>query len=266
MKKETTSDTTSIWILENNRNITAGTTRRGIKDKFEDPYAGFSICHYTGDTHDNIKKCLKLLAEFLSTDTDRIIIPRQTHSANVHTVTSANASDRFPENCDALTTDIPGIVIGVNTADCVPVLLYDEERHIVGAAHAGWRGALNGIIGNTVNSMIALGSSCTSIHVIICPSIGVECFEVGEEVAELFPEKFVNRLFGIRPHIDLSRYVQSRLEECGIPEQQIRQTGICTRCLNSEYFSARILGTASGRNFSFIRLNEAPSDVSADYS
>lgn len=258
MKKEITSDSAAIWILEDNRIVTAGTTRRGIEHDFENPYAGFSLCHYTGNLPDNVAECRMQLATFISADINRIIIPRQTHSVNVHTITQTNLTDRFPEDCDALVTCVPDIIIGVNTADCVPVLLYDPENLVVGVAHAGWRGALNGIIENTVMAMESLGAIRSSLSAIICPSIGVECFEVGEEVAQLFPEIFVKRGYGIRPHVDLPGYVQSRLRSSGINDKTITMTGICTRCRNNEYFSARKLGIASGRNFSFIRLNGTP--------
>ncbi len=266
MKKGIASGIPSIWILEDTDTVTAGTTRRGIQDDYGNPYSGFSICHYTGDKINNVTKCRRQLACCMSTDVTRIFIPRQTHSVNVHTVTHENIKDIFPENCDALVTRIPGIIIGVNTADCVPILLYDKDNKIIGAAHAGWRGALNGIIENTVTAMLSIGASKSSLHAIICPSIGIECFEVGEEVAQLFPSVYVTYLYGPRPHIDLRGYVRSRLIDAGIPKDTIILTEICTRCMHYSYFSARKLGIASGRNFSFIRLNENLSDVCDGYS
>lgn len=255
MKKDNHAHLSPVWLVTDTNVVTAGTTRRAICCDTGNPYAGFSVCHYTGDNPRKVSSCRTQLAWLTSNKRDRIVIPWQTHSVNVHTVTPANLNDIYPADCDALVTSVPDIMIGVNTADCVPVLMYDPINLVVGAAHAGWRGAVNGILRNTIQAMCEIGAHRNALHAIICPAIGVECFEVGEEVACLFPEKFVNRNYSERPHIDLPGYVKYCLVQGGVPVRNIQHTDICTRCNYTSYFSARKLGINSGRNFSFIRLN-----------
>lgn len=244
----------STTILHANQHILAATTQRGEEANREDSYSGFSLCHYTGDNTTHYGRCLRQLAAFAGVAEERVIVPRQTHSTNVHVVTAANIHNRFPTDCDALVTTLRNVVAGINTADCVPVLLYDETAGVVAAAHAGWRGAVNGIIGHTVAAMASCGASADRIEAIICPAICVRCFEVGEEVARQFPATCVVRHDGTKPHVDLPAYVKLRLMETGLRDGHINMTGQCTRCNPLRYFSARAIGINSGRNYSFVML------------
>lgn len=231
--------------------VVAATTWRGDSINAADNYSGFSLCHYTGDAPDHYESCRRRLARWCGVSQEFIIVPRQTHSTDVTVISDPSA---VVENTDAVITALPGIVIGINTADCVPVLLNDSAKRIIGAVHAGWRGAIGGIVGEAVKAMISLGSDPGDIYATMGPCIGVECFEVGEEVAMLFPQECVTRTSGQRPHIDLAKYITGQLVTAGVPAAHISQPPACTRCNPEHYFSARAHGIASGRNFTFIML------------
>ncbi|MCC8176436.1 MAG: peptidoglycan editing factor PgeF [Bacteroidales bacterium] len=229
--------------------IHAGFTSRGAVTE-GDTYSGFNLCHYTGDDPDHVARCREELRE--ATRARFLVVPRQTHSTNVSVITDPR--NTHLEGVDALVTALPGVVIGVNTADCVPVVLADSVAKIIGVAHAGWRGAVNGIATKTVEEMTARGADPKSIVAAMGPCICQGCFEVGEEVAERFPEEVVLRQNGRRPHVDLPRFVALQLQESGIPASQIAMPAACTRCSPTLYFSARALGINSGRCFTFAWL------------
>ncbi len=230
----------------------AGNTWRGAGADFSDPYSGFSVCHYVGDSPAHVAECRRELAAFLGVRPEALIVPRQTHGCRIAVVDRVPFPPEELESTDAVITSLPGVAVGVNTADCVPVLLSAPGAGIVAAVHAGWRGAVAGIVGRTVAKMAQLGAEPSDIRAAIRPCICVECFEVGEEVAVRFPEEFVVRRESVRPHVDLPSYVASQLAEAGIKPGNISMPQGCTRCNPRRYFSARAIGSASGRIFSFV--------------
>ncbi|MBR4722841.1 MAG: laccase domain-containing protein, partial [Muribaculaceae bacterium] len=130
--------------------IVAGTTGRGVVEN-GNSYSGFNICHYVGDKPNHTDACLHNLADILGLPIENIISPRQIHSDKV--VVVSEIADFRNVEADALITTLPDVAVGVNTADCVPVLLADTANGIVATIHAGWRGLVNGIIGKTVSIM-----------------------------------------------------------------------------------------------------------------
>lgn len=187
-----------------------------------------------------------------------VILPVQTHSCHVAVVREPMAD--YPDT-DALVTDRVGVMIGIRTADCVPVLLYDTIRGVVAAVHAGWRGTVGGITGKTIEVMqTELGCCPKDIHAIIGPSISPEAFEVGNEVVEQFvragfPEEIICKFslplakrFGEGAfHIDLWRANEWLLTEAGVPAGQIEVSGLCTYTNRDRFFSARQEGIGTGR-------------------
>lgn len=231
-------------------------TTRGTNDG--SPYSGFNVCHYTGDDEARIAACRGRLCEMLGITPERLIVPRQTHSVNVVEIKSLPVAESSIEGVDGVVTDLDNVAIGVSTADCVPVLLADDVAGIVGAAHAGWRGAVGGIVTKTVDAMVSLGADREKIHAFIGPCIGPECFEVGEEVAARFPANCVIRQCGSeKPHVDLRKYIVAELGRCGVPSGAVTLHPCCTKCNPSRYFSARAIGINSGRNFSLIIMDRA---------
>lgn len=230
--------------------VTAYFTSRG--DVTDSPYSGFNVCHYTGDNPENVARCRRWLSNRAGVSRDAFIVPRQTHSVNCLVIDSIPVAPDILENVDALVTSLRGVAIGVSTADCVPVLLADPLNGVIAAAHAGWRGAIGGIVEETLAKMTRLGADALLMKVAIGPCICKECFEVGEEVAGRFPDEYVIRTTGCKPHVDLPGYVASRLIAGGVLPDNIIMPFACTRCEPDRYFSARALGINSGRNFSAI--------------
>ncbi len=231
----------------------AFTTLRGCADATL-PYDGLSICTYTGDDPLHVADSLAALSSCTGIPSEKIVSARQTHSVKVAYVSQAAAF----ENTDALVSDRPGIAIGVHTADCVPVVLFDPVARIVGAVHSGWRGTVGRISTTAVREMCALGATPASIHAAMGPCICPDCFEVGEEVAQEFIKanlgSFVIRKPGVKPHIDLPAAVADTLMESGLAKSNIALPPECSRCRPDLFFSARSLGTSSGRTFTFIYL------------
>ena len=196
-----------------------------------------------------------------------VVQPHQTHSVNVACVDRPNLTPENLEGVDALVTDLPGVAIGVRTADCIPVLLYDPVHRAVGAAHSGWRGTVNMIVKKTVLEMCRLfGSRPDDIRAVIGPGIGYDSFQVGDDVALVFKESGfpIDRVWSFRGarkegtmegghHIDLKGCVRFSLEECGVPLVNITVLDIDTYT-DSNYYSARREGISCGRNINAIML------------
>ncbi|MCA8883998.1 MAG: peptidoglycan editing factor PgeF [Rhodobacteraceae bacterium] len=144
----------------------------------------------------------------------------QTHSANV--VVADGAATHPPAEADALVTATPGTLLSILTADCAPVLFADHSAGVVGAAHAGWRGAISGILDATVDAMVGLGAERANIVAVIGPTISQRAYEVGPEFFDDFMAEDMNnsRFFangqGDRLMFDLPGYELHRLRESGI--------------------------------------------------
>ncbi|HUO31543.1 MAG TPA: peptidoglycan editing factor PgeF [Bryobacteraceae bacterium] len=147
---------------------------------------------------------------------------------------------------DALLENTPGRLVAVKTADCIPILLVDEDCRAVAAVHAGWRGTVSGIAGQAVRHMrAAFGSRPEHLHAAIGPGIGKCCYEVGPEVAVQFGETG-------RANIDLAAANRRQLEAAGIPAAQIYVAGLCTQCGAADFHSYRRDQEHSGRMLSFV--------------
>ncbi len=156
-------------------------------------------------------------------------------------------------------TDMKGLCIGVSTADCIPVLLYDEAHHATCAIHAGWRGTVKRIVKKAIASMqAAYGTLPQQLKAQIGPGIHLDSFEVGDEVYEAFSnEDFDMPSISMRKekwHIDLPECNRLQLIKAGVTSQNIKVSSVCTYQQVNDYFSARRLGIKSGRIFTGIIL------------
>lgn len=187
-----------------------------------------------------------------------LVSPYQVHSPDAVIVTEPWPMDDRPR-ADALVTDRPGLLLGIVTADCAPVLLADREAGVIGAAHAGWRGAHGGVIEATVAAMQQLGGEPGRIAAAIGPCIAQASYEVDDGFRASFSEDD-NRFFarGRAGHwqFDLEAYVAMRLAAAGIG--QIEKLGLDTYSLEDHYFSFRRATHRSeptyGRQFTLIGL------------
>ena len=124
--------------------------------------------------------------------TSQLLLPHQTHTNRVALVdealmeTERSERNRHLRDIDALVTALPRVCIGISTADCVPVLLYDPKHRVIGAAHAGWRGMVSHILVHTIERMRTLGTHPRDLRAVVGPCIGPDSFEVGEEVVDAF--------------------------------------------------------------------------------
>ena len=149
-----------------------------------------------------------------------LVLLKQVHSARVCTVDAPFAEGERPE-ADGMASATPGLALGIVTADCAPVLLADTEAGVIGAAHAGWRGAHTGVLEATVRHMVELGAEPSRIVAAIGPCIAPESYEIGFDMRERFDEERYARFFLPSPRpakwqFDLPGYVASRLAGCGV--------------------------------------------------
>jgi YfiH family protein len=170
-------------------------------------------------------------------------------------------ADRFDGGWDALVTDQPGVTVAVRTADCVPVLVYECDRRVVAAIHAGWRGAVAGIVPKTIELMMARFSvSSTDLRVSIGPSAGPCCYEVDEPVLtplrNSFPEwpSVVQNDRGATARLDLRQLLRRQLERIGIDPRHVTDVNLCTICHDDLFYSYRREGRVNGTMLSGITL------------
>ena len=203
---------------------------------------------------ENQQRCARALGA------ERVITGYQTHSA-VAAYVSASTQER--PSADALVTDAPGLAIGVLAADCVPVLF--DAGNLVGAAHAGWRGSLGGILEATIALLEERGAERDHIRCAIGPALRAPAFEVGPDLVEAFTSKFpaAERFFedaeapgkSIFDHIGFVRW---RLEVAGVSAARIEDVGGCTLSAPDRWFSYRASQQGGedgfGRNLSAICL------------
>lgn len=152
-------------------------------------------------------------------------------------------------DADGLITDVPDLALGILVADCAAILAIDPYNRIAGAFHAGWRGAVSGIVPNGINKMRELGAE--DIYVWMSPCIGTSAFEVGEEVAVEFPDEFVYRKGFVKPHVDLKGYIRKQLRVLEIPVDNIQTDDRCT-FENDIFHSYRRQKSESGRMMAMI--------------
>ena len=231
-------------------------SKRGTDDH-ANPYAGFNICHYTGDDIHHIDECSSQLCSHLGINAEQLIIPRQTHSTNIAVIDSTPFDPDSLIDVDALVTNLKGVALAINTADCVPILLAEENAGVIAAAHSGWRGTFGNIAGKTVQKMVELGASPLRIKAYIGPSICWECFEVGNDVVLKFRQVFgynrdILKFKHFKSHIDLQEACRQQLVKAGVVNNNITLSGICSHCNPKQYFTARTHGIKSGRTASII--------------
>ncbi len=144
-------------------------------------YAGLNVGLGSRDTPQRVIENRTRVASWFGAPIEKLATVHQVHSPNVFTVTQGYAGER-PE-ADALVTATPGLVLGVLAADCGPVLFADAENRVAGAAHAGWKGALYGVLESTIEAMIALGARREKITAVLGPSISAANYEVGRNLS-----------------------------------------------------------------------------------
>jgi YfiH family protein len=206
-------------------------------------YASLNCGFGSDDVAENVAENRRRVASRLGVAADRLVTVRQVHSPKVITAEASWTPDEAPEG-DAAVTTVRGLAIGILTADCTPILFADAEAGVIGAAHAGWRGAKSGIIEAVVHRMEQLGADRKRICAAIGPTISQNAYEVGTEFEEAFcADDNDNRVFfttktaGGKPHFDLPAYCREALKRAGL--RHIDSLEHCTCENESLFFSYR---------------------------
>lgn len=206
-------------------------------------YASLNCGYGSDDNRDHVSENRARVAAKLSVERDKLLTVHQIHSPNVIRVTKPWTPDTAPQ-ADAMVTAVPGIALGVLAADCAPVLFADKKAHIIGAAHAGWKGAFGGVLEATVDAMVELGAERSDIAAAIGPCISKDFYEVGPEFRDRFVERdpanekwFEPSANAGRFMFDLAGYAEARLEATDIGTVSV--LGHCTYQDQKRFFSYR---------------------------
>lgn len=201
-------------------------------------YDSLNAGERSDDTPEDVKENRRLIAEILGAN--HLVSLSQIHSDQVEIITEAPA---HALEADGLVTTVKGLAISALHADCGPILLEDSENEVIGACHAGWRGALGGVIESTIAAMCEVGADTSHIKAVLGPCISPQNYEVGEdfkaefiEMEESYERFFKNSENGV-PHFDLPAFILSRLKASGI--EKCEWTGECTYADEKGYFSYR---------------------------
>ena len=206
-------------------------------------YSSLNCGYGSGDSPDNVRENRRRVAEVFGLGEPDLLTLHQIHSTEVLTVAADRWTSPGAPKADGLVTDRPGVVLGVMAADCAPVLFADGEARVIGAAHAGWKGALAGVAEATIAAMEKLGAKRERLKVVVGPCIGRDSYEVGPE----FPAPFLaqddaNRDF-FKPSpraghfiFDLAGYLVRRIARVGVTATA---TGHDTLTETGDFFSYR---------------------------
>lgn len=197
----------------------------------------------SGDDPERVLRNRALMAEQIGIEAENLVSLHQVHSATVVTATAPWARAERPR-ADGVVTRVPHLALGILTADCGPVLFADHASGVIGACHAGWGGAIGGVLEATVDAMVALGAEREAIVAVLGPTIGPTAYEVGPEfkarflAAEAANERhFVPSAREGHALFDLPAYIVARLEATGIGE--VGNVGQCTYSDEERFFSYR---------------------------
>ncbi len=237
------------------------TRRGGVSDGL---YSSLNCGYGSGDSLENVRENRRRVAARFALGESDLLTLHQVHSTEVMTVAGRHWTSPGAPKADALVTDRPGVVLGVLAADCAPVLLADPEARVIGAAHAGWKGALHGVAEATVTAMEKLGARRERVRAAIGPCIGRDSYEVGPEFpAPFLAQDAANAAFfraaSRAGHFlfDLAGYLVRRMTLSGIA---VAATGHDTLTAREDFFSYRrntLKGVKDyGRGLSAISLRD----------
>jgi YfiH family protein len=206
-----------------------------------------------GSSQETREETARRVAAALDRD-GRLLLLRQVHGAVV-----ALAPWTGTPEADAAVAVQPGLVLGIQTADCLPLLLVDPQRGFLAAAHAGWRGTAAGVTRQAVRELVARGSRPRDIVAALGPGIGPCCYEVGEELREAFGPAgavFFRPGSDAKPHLDIRAANVRQLLEAGLKAEAIHHLADCTHCHPDLYHSYRREGHGCGRMISFVGFRQ----------
>jgi YfiH family protein len=223
------------------------------------PWDSLNMGGYLGDPLENTYRNRVLAFRALGRDPESVFDVWQVHSADVICSDSPRPRGAEHQKADAILTDNPAITLFMRFADCVPILLYDPVRRVVGLVHAGWQGTVKGAVSAALERMAAVyGSSPADVRAGIGPSIAAHHYEVGPEVVQRVRESFGADADALLPtfngstHFDLWAANRLLLEQAGV--RQIEISGLCTACHTEDWYSHRAERGSTGRFGALIAL------------
>ena len=265
-----------MWTLNNKNGVKyytissfeeMGLVRHGFSTReggvSEGCYASMNLRFHCDDTRKNVLKNYKIIAETLGMDYNRLVLSKQVHEDIIHTATEDDLGNGVTRenkftSVDALITDKPGIPLVTLYADCVPVYFLDPVKKVIALAHSGWRGTVKRISAKVVEKMKAdYGSNPSDILTAIGPSIQMDNFEVGDDVAEIFIREFggeTAKKYGEKYHVNMQRAIALALIRAGIKESNIDDCGIDTYSNSDFLFSHRKTNGRRGNMGAFLEL------------
>jgi hypothetical protein len=197
----------------------------------------------SSDDRENVLQNRRRMAAALGVADTHLVNVHQVHSPDVVIVDGPWPVDERPR-ADGMASRMPGVALAISTADCGPLLFVDPQAKVIGACHAGWRGALEGVIDRTVDAMESLGGRRKRITAVLGPTIGRHAYEVGPEFVARFMEAdagnaafFTETAPGKHAFFDLPRYIGHRVDETGVGA--FADLGLCTYSDEERFFSYR---------------------------
>lgn len=237
----------------------------------QDEYASFNLGEFCGDEPECVSENRRLLCNALGVAPDRLFIPHQTHEDKIFDIdrdflfeAPLCRSEKL-EGYDALITNVPGVALGITTADCAPVVFYDPVRHVIAAAHAGWRGTARQIVTKVAGALVDR-YKCNPQHIkaTVFPCISGREYEVGEEVVLAMVKAGVKAPDVLDPYrlaqggfyLDLAEANRRMLLRAGLLPENITLFSECTYTFANRFFSARRQGYACGRMLSGVVMKK----------
>jgi YfiH family protein len=227
------------------------------------PYNSLNLGITTNDQTHNVEGNRNLLASAFGINHDALVTVRQVHGADILVIDEPNEdfSHFLSVEADAIITNQPGVMIGITVADCVPILLLDNEKRVIAAVHAGWQGTSSKLAAKTVAGMkTVFGSNPKKLQAIIGPSIGKCCYEVDATVKLAFAQNSVpwesctEQAGAGKWNLDLSAANRELLMGAGVTAAQIQVSDMCVSCHRELFFSYRRDDGETGRQMGFITL------------
>ena len=260
----------NVPVLQADGFVEAGGVAHGFSTRqggvSQGMWASLNLGVSRGDDPDHVRENYRRFQAAIGAEGHVMAASNQVHGAVVRNLTTADLKDdtsgKTGYEADGLMTAIPGVILTVFSADCIPVLLYDPRRRVIAALHAGWRGTAAGIVTVAVGQMASVyGSDPADILAAIGPGIGQCCFETHEDVPNAMTAAMAG---GVLPFIqlkdngkfavDLKGINAKRLELAGVTPDHIAICGDCTACMRDKYWSHRIMGTQRGSMAAMIEL------------
>ena len=236
------------------------TTRMGGVSKNE--YAQLNLRFHCDDDRNNVVENFRIISGEIGIDYKRLVLSKQVHEDTVYDVTEEDCGNGITkpnklESADGLICAVSGIPLVTFYADCVPLMFLDKKERVIAMSHSGWKGTVKNIAAVTVNKMVnEYNSRKENILCAIGPSICVDCFEVGDEVAEIFARMKNGAVvkYDKKYHVDLQKTIRNQLLDCGIEESNLTDSGICTFENSDLLFSHRKTNGKRGNMAAIMQL------------